>query len=164
MSRLSPLRWLTLSQIWQERFYAALRSNAGQRDFDQGFIDRLQRRREIVEKNFWRLAIIQTVLLIALFLNAVVLQADISIAGLSARQVGAMKELILFISATIALFVSILAAERQFLKTIGTAWAREKYSPEVFEFAGILFGDVTMQLPDFTGAPGRFRFTTKFLS
>src|SRR5947207_14825009 len=101
MSRLSPVRWLTLSALWRDRLYEALQTNAGERELDQGFIDRLQARRRFVETSFWKLTITQTVLLAALFLNAVVLPAEFSIAGLSAKQVGAMKEIILFVSATI---------------------------------------------------------------
>jgi len=161
---LSPVRWLTLSSLWRDRLHDALQTNAGERELDQGFIDRLQARRSFIEVSYWKLAITQTVLLAALFLNAVVLPAEFSIAGLSAKQVGAMKEIILFVSATIAIVVAFLSVQRHALKTVSAVWAKKKYSPEVFEFADLLFGDAFMQLPNIMVSPGRSRLPTAFLN
>jgi hypothetical protein len=119
-----------------------LESAVGHRELNQAFIDRLQARRTSTEKVYWRLVVAHYVLLLALFLNAFVLPADISIAGLSAKQVGAMKEIILFISATLAIHVGILFAEKVTLKSLALAWATKHYDHDVFPFASLLYEDL----------------------
>jgi len=140
-----------------------LESAVGKRELDQALIDRLQTRRSSVEKVYWRLVITHYVLLLALFLNAFVLPADISIAGLSAKQVGAMKEIILFISATLAIHLGMVQAERVVLKTVAVAWAKKHYDPDVIPFASLLFEDLYGNLGGIVAPPLRHRQPTAVL-
>jgi hypothetical protein len=158
-----PIRWLTLSAVWRERLVEALQANAGQRQIDQAFIDRLQARRQIVERVYWKLAMTYTVLIAALFLNAVVSPPDISISGLTAKHIGAAKEFILFVTATLSVFVAFLGLERRVLKVVSSAWAEKTFAEETRGFARLLYGDVFMETPNMAMGPGQHRIHTRFL-
>ncbi len=158
-----PIRWLNLSAVWRERLLEALQANVGLRQIDQAFIDRLQARRQIVERVYWKLAMTHTVLIAALFLNAVLLSPDISIAGMTARHVGAVKEFILFVTATLLVFLTLLGVERHVLKTVASAWADKTFAEETRVFARLLYGDVFMEVPNIAMEPSQHRIHTRFL-
>jgi hypothetical protein len=164
MSRLAPVKWTTLTEIWRDRAVNLLAGKSGSH-VDQGFIDRLQARRTELDRLYWRIAVVQMVLTIALFLNAIVLPAaEVSIAGLSAKQVGAIKEIVLFVAATLSVFLAIVALERQAVGVFLLTWAR-KHFPADMTYAVESIYDSWPHMPEIVHRQaGRYRPATRLLA
>jgi hypothetical protein len=161
--QLAPVKWATLSSVWRTRAREVLETEAGDK-LDQAFIDRLHAQRSSTEKLFWRISVVQTVFLLALFLNAIVLPAEVSIGGLTAKQVGAMKEILLFISATLAIFQALLGAERQAIGIVCQTWAHRHFPPQLHSIANLLYA-LRPYVPEiFAYKAGPYQFATAALT
>lgn len=159
---LAPLKWRPIWWMREREFAALLDSAAGERSFDEKYIERVHRRRTDLERDLWKLTVTNLVLLTALFLNAVVLPPDLSIAGLKASDVGKVKELLLFVSATLSVFAAMMNYELQALKSVTYAWLRKKYPKELFEYLKMPYGQRAGEIPNMRPIGLRHHFPTAF--
>jgi hypothetical protein len=156
LGRISTVRWFTSSALLRALLEDTLNSKAGERGLNDELLKQTQERRASLEKAMWRLAVVQAVLLLALFLNAVPLPAEISIGGLSLRRVDSVKELLLFVTSSLSMVLSLMSAQRQILSAVVGKWLEKKYSGNALRFAKYAYGDLVFEFPEVRIPAGPF--------
>jgi len=129
------IKWHPYVQFSRNQFKEILEDNEDITHFDESYIESVAMRRREFKSSNTKLVIFNLVLTAALFLNLVTDKASITFLGLDFADINDVKELVLFVSATISLFIAISAAHIAQLRGLILTWVGTKFSKKEIDFA-----------------------------
>lgn len=129
------IRWKNYSKFSSEQFKNIIQNKKQTHNFDADFISNIsQRRREFVRISM-KLLMFNTVLVASLFLNIVADGTSLTVFGLNLIDINDIKEILLFISATLTFFISLTTAHSEQLKEIIKSWIDTNFDSQTKYFA-----------------------------
>jgi hypothetical protein len=132
--------WLSLSDLYSEQMQELMKHEANKAIFDEEYFDAVHERRAETRSQMQKIAIINTLLLGALFINAAVTTTDMQIFGFKISNVAKLKEVLLFASAVLTLAWTQLRTNEYLLGAALRAGVDGRYNEDVRPYVGLRYG------------------------
>ena len=157
--KLTKLAWISVERLRKEQFTHLLGTEVGKRVFDEKFFERLRAKLSDLERTMWKVEVSNIILLVALFVNAFVLPTGFRYGGIEAGDIGKLKELLLFASATLMFLTAAMSLDKTYMEMLATQWMVTRYGKEASDYMRTLVGHLLSSAPVFSvsGRPYQLR-------
>jgi hypothetical protein len=141
-----PLRLLSGQRLHSERLQAFMNDEGNKQHFDENFIKALSDRKAEKEKVYWRVTVANLSMLMILFLALIFPNSDMTLFGVSSKNIERGKEFIVFLSSTITVIGSMMYVDIRFARLILDIVTQNK-TGDAFPYCRARYADLSGSYP-----------------
>lgn len=158
--KLVKYEWLTFTKNIEEKFLTALKSDPEYKIFNDQYMKDLAATNSQLDRVGMKLMLVNAVILTAIFVNVSVTETEMTVLGISVKGLDQIKEILLFISATLGVTASIMTTKSVQIKKLIDVWIRYKYQKDHQDFVRIPVTPIFSSVPIISDSVRPHRFTT----